>query len=66
MKRRTWNGAKCLFAYHNMKFYGLARGDYISVHGKNVEKWIAPDGKAIVRNARRVKGFMAEIRSEAS
>ena len=66
MKRQTWNGAKCLFAYHNMNFYGLAQGYYRTVHCKNVEKWIAPDGKAIVRNARRVKGFMAEIWSEAS
>ena len=54
-------GAKCLFAYHNMNFYGLVRGDYRTVHGKNVEKWIAPDDKAIVRNARHVKRFMAGI-----
>jgi hypothetical protein len=66
MKRQTWNGAKCLFAYHNINFYGLARGDYRTVCGKNVEKWIAPDDKAIARNARRVKRFMAEIRLEAS
>ncbi len=49
-----------------MNLYGLARGDYRTVHGKNVEKWIAPDDKAIVRNARHVKRFMVEIRSEAS
>jgi hypothetical protein len=66
MKRWTWNGAKCLFAYHNINFYGLARGDYRTVHGKNVEKWIALNDKAIARNARHVKRFMAEIRSEAS
>jgi hypothetical protein len=49
-----------------MNFYGLARGDYITVHGKNVEKWIAPDDKAIARNARHVKRFIAKIRLEAS
>ena len=31
------------------------------IHGKNVEKLIAPDDKAIVRNARHVKRFMAGI-----
>jgi hypothetical protein len=24
MKQQTWNGAKCLFAYHSINFYGLA------------------------------------------
>ncbi len=62
MRRRTWNGAKCLFAYHNINFYSLARGDYRTVHGKNVEKCITPDDKAIERNARHVKRFMVEIR----
>ncbi len=38
MKRQTWNGAKCLFAYHIINFYGLTQGDYRTVHGKNVEK----------------------------
>ncbi len=66
MKRQTWNGAKCLFAYHNMNFYGLAQGYYRTVHCKNVEKWIAPDDMAIARNARHVKRIMVEIRLEAS
>jgi hypothetical protein len=52
--------------YHNENFYGLARSDYRTVHSKNVEGWTAPDDKAFERNARRVKRFMAEIRSEAS
>ncbi len=66
MTRQTWNGAVCLFAYHNMNFYCLMRGDYRTVHGKNVEKWIAPDDKAIARNARHVKRFVVKIRLEAS
>ena len=66
MKGRSWNGAKCLMTYHNQDFYGLAQGDYRTVHGKNVLGWIAPDDKAIARNARRVKRFMGEIRSEGS
>jgi hypothetical protein len=52
--------------YHNQEFYGLARGDYRTVHGKNVVNWTAPDDKAIARNARRVKRFMGEIRLEGS
>jgi hypothetical protein len=52
--------------YHNENFYGLARSDYRTVHGKNVEGWTAPDDKAFERNARHVRRFMAEIRSEAS
>ena len=68
MNKRTWNGngVKYLMSYHNENFYGLARSDYRTVHGKNVEGWTAPDDKAFERNARRVKRFMAEIRSEAS
>ena len=66
MKGRGWNGAKCLMMYHNQDFYGLARGDYKTVHGKNVLGWTAPDDKAIARNARRVKRFIAEIASEGS
>ena len=66
LNKRTWNGAKCLMTYHNENFYGLARSDYRTVHGKNVEGWTAPDDKAFERNARRVKRFMAEIMSEAS
>ena len=50
--------------YHNQEFYVLARGDYRTVHGKNVLKWTAPDDKAIARNARRVKRLMGEIMSE--
>ena len=64
MKKKSWNGAKCLMTYHNQEFYGLARGDYRTVHGKNVLKWTAPDDKAIARNARRVKRLMGEIMSE--
>jgi hypothetical protein len=52
--------------YHNENFYGLARSDYRTVHGKNVERWTAPDDKAFERNTRHVKRFMAENRSEAS
>ena len=66
LKKRTWNGVKCLMTYHNKNFYGLARSDYRTVHGKNVEGWTAPDDKAFERNARRVKRFRAEIRLEAS
>ena len=66
MKGRRWNGANCLMTYHNQDFYGLAQGDYRTVHGKNVLGWTAPDDKDIVRNARRVKWFMGEIRSEGS
>jgi hypothetical protein len=66
MKGRGWNGAKCLMMYHNQDFYGLARGDYKTVHGKNVLGWTAPDDKAIARNARRVKRFLAEMASEGS
>jgi hypothetical protein len=64
MKKKSWNGAKCLMTYHNQEFYGLARGDYRTVHGKNVLKWTPPDDKAIARNARRVKRIMGEIMSE--
>ncbi len=52
--------------YHNENFYSLAQSDYRTVHGKNVEGWMAPAGKAIERNARHVKRFMVEIRLEGS
>ena len=64
MSRRTWNGAKCILAYHNEEFYGLARSDFRSVHGKNVESWTPPDTASINRNARRIRRFVAEIQHE--
>jgi hypothetical protein len=64
MSKRTWNGAKCILAYHNEEFYGLARSDFRSVHGKNVESWTPPDTAAINRNARRIRRFVAEIQHE--
>lgn len=64
MTKRTWNGARCILAYHNEEFYGLARGDFRSVHGKNVDSWTPPDIAAINRNARRIRRFVAEIKHE--
>ncbi len=36
------NGAKCVLMFHNEDFFGLARSDMKTVHGKNVETWIPP------------------------
>ncbi len=30
-KKLHWNGDRCAFLYHNDKFFGLARSDYIDV-----------------------------------
>jgi len=62
MDRRTWNGARCVLRYHNEEFFGLARSDYKSIHGKSVDKWTPPDDAAIARNARRVRRFCADIK----
>ncbi len=66
MKTQTWNGAKCLFAYHSKNYYGLAQGDYRTVHDKNVQIGTASDDKAIERNTRCLKRFMVEVRLERS
>ena len=62
MDRRTWNGAKCVLRYHNEEFFGLARSDHKSIHGKSVDKWTPADDAAIARNARRVRRFRADIK----
>lgn len=62
MSKRTWNGAKCVLTYHNEEFYGLARSDFKSVHGKNIDHWIPPETAAINRNARRVRRFLLELK----
>ncbi len=64
MSKQTWDGAKCILAYHNEEFYGLARSDFRSVHGKNVESWTPSDTSAISRNVRRSRRYVAEIQQE--
>ena len=61
MSKQTWNGAKCILAYHNEEFYGLARSDFKSVHGKSVDSWTPLDTAAINWNVQRIRRFVAEI-----
>ena len=46
----------------NEEFYGLARSDFKSVHGKLIENWTPPDTAAINRNARRIRRFLFELK----
>ena len=47
--------------FHSEKFFGLARSDYNTVHGKDVNGWKAPDEQTIARHVRRIRGFVKEI-----
>jgi hypothetical protein len=40
----------------------LARSDFKSVHGKNIDHWSPPDISAINRNVRRVRRFLLELK----
>mmetsp|Transcript_26912 Transcript_26912/g.45854 ORF Transcript_26912/g.45854 Transcript_26912/m.45854 type:complete len:257 (+) Transcript_26912:617-1387(+) len=64
MDSRKWNGAKCVLAFHNNLFFGLARSDAAAVHGETTKSWRAPGRTARARNARRVKYLMETIREE--
>ena len=34
MDKRKWNGARCTLFFYSEEFFGLARSDYKTVHGK--------------------------------
>jgi hypothetical protein len=71
--KNHWNGTRCAFSYHNDKFFGLARSDYIDVLGmgykengqmktkdkikKELALWKPASEAAIERNA----CFMAQL-----
>ena len=76
---RCWNGAKCIFLYHNEDFIGLARSDYIMVLKKGwnegeiklkreVEKellnWRAPTDAIIEMNARFINRLQEDFTEE--
>jgi len=76
---RCWNGAKCIFLYHNEDFFGLARTDYIMVLKKGwkegevklkreVEKellnWRPPTEAIIERNGRFMNRLRGDLNGE--
>jgi hypothetical protein len=64
--KRKWNGARCALLFHSEEFFGLARSDYQTVHGKEVSGWKAPSQQTIDRNERRIKKFQNAINAKES
>jgi len=64
--KRKWNGARCALLFHSEEFFGLARSDYQTVHGKEVSAWKPPSQQTIERNNRRIKSFQNAINAEES
>jgi hypothetical protein len=61
MDKRKWNGARCALLFHSEEFFGLARSDYQTVHGKEVSAWKPPSKQTTERNERRIKNFQNAI-----
>jgi hypothetical protein len=68
MDKRKWNGARCALLFHSEEFFGLARSDYQTVHGKEVSAWKPPSQPTIERNEneRRIKHFQNAINAKES
>jgi hypothetical protein len=62
--KRKWNGARCALLFHSEEFFGLARSDYKTVHGKEVSAWKPPSKQTIERHERRIKNFQNVIKDE--
>ena len=60
--KRKWNGARCALLFHSEEFFGLARSDYNTVHGKEVSAWKPPNKQTIERNERHIKNFQNVIK----
>jgi len=58
--KRKWNGARCALLFHSEEFFGLARSDYKTVHGKEVSAWKPPSKQTIEINERRIKNFQTK------
>jgi hypothetical protein len=50
--------------FHSEEFFGLARSDYKTVHGKEVSAWKPPSKQTIERHERRIKNFQNVIQDE--
>jgi hypothetical protein len=59
--QRKWNGARCDLLFHSDEFFGQARSDYQTVHGKEVIAWKPPSQQTIKRNERRITNFQNAI-----
>jgi len=64
MDKRKWNGARCTLFFYSEEFFGLARSDYKTVHGKKVSAWKLPSKQTIERNKRHIKNFQNAIKDE--
>jgi hypothetical protein len=64
--KRKWNGARCALLFHSEEFFGLARSDYETVHGKEVSAWKPASQQTIERNSRRIKSFQNAINAKES
>jgi hypothetical protein len=81
LNKHHWNGGRCAFLYHNDKYFGLARSDYIHVIGKGWEngqrktkdkikkelaQWKPANEAAIERNACSWPSFVLMFENTAT
>ena len=52
--KKAWNGAKCIFQYHNHDFFGLSRSDHSVLHGKEMRTWVKPSDYVVSKNRRKM------------
>ena len=64
--KRKWNGVRCALLFHSEEFFGLARSDYQTVHGKEVSAWKPPSQQTIESNEKRIKIFQNAINAKES
>ena len=59
--KKAWNGAKCIFQYHNHTFFGLSRSDHSVLHGKELRTWVPPSDYAVLRNGRQMEKWKKDV-----
>ena len=63
--KKKWNGAKCIFQYHNHDFFGLSRSDHNLLHGKDLRTWVPPTDYVVSKNARKMIKWKNEMQKKA-
>jgi predicted RNA-binding Zn-ribbon protein involved in translation (DUF1610 family) len=61
--KKKWNGAKCIFQYHNHAFFGLSRSNHNLLHGRDLRTWVPPSDYVVSRNARKILKWKKEMQN---
>lgn len=58
LKKKSWNGGKCMVALHNDTFFGLTKSDHKELHNKDVKTWKAASDTTKRRHESYMKTIM--------